>query len=451
MADFARHGPLHEALRAIVDMAEADFSLYPNVPCPPHALTDVPDLARMVAICCEAPNARLAMADQAIRHLIEHTTHREIAVSDLANQLCVSYEELNMTYNFLQAMATKLTEREIGEALVTQTAETLGCRRVSLMLLDESEENLRLIAAVGLPKEAENAVIPLKASVAGKVATETGPVFIHDICRRPDLAELSRGTYETGTFAVIRVALRAQSQFVGLLSVTERNDRGDFTARDCKLLETLSAIGAAGMMHCRLQRLIHEQMMGTIRALAFAVDAKDHYTHAHSHRVSHFCLAAARGMGITDREALRKIELTGLLHDIGKIAVPDAILLKVTNLTQKEAGLIRSHVRVGAQIVGSVKGLEDVADAILHHHERYDGRGYPDGLSKEAIPLASRMVTVADTFDAMTSDRPYRKALPLPMAFDEIIKCQGTQLDPAVTAALIRALPDASAHGAVAR
>ncbi len=185
--------------------------------------------------------------------------------------------------------------------------------------------------------------------------------------------------------------------------------------------------------------------MSTIRALALAVDAKDHYTHAHSDRVSRFCVAAARRMGITESDALRQIELAGVLHDIGKIAIPDAVLSKTTKLTSQEYNqLVKTHVRVGAQIVGNVSGLERVAAAILHHHERYDGGGYPDGLRGEAIPLTSRLVAVADTFDAMTSDRPYRKALSHQVAFAELKKCCGTQFDPDVVAAFVEALGEMS-------
>jgi putative nucleotidyltransferase with HDIG domain len=249
-------------------------------------------------------------------------------------------------------------------------------------------------------------------------------------------------------FAAIRVPLRARGLPVGVLAATERNDCGDFTSRDCKLLEGLSSMGAASLMHCRLQRTIQEQMMSTIRALALAVDAKDHYTHAHSDRVSRFCVIAARRMGITDGDMLRQIELAGVLHDIGKIASPDAVLSKSTRLTPQEYNdLVKTHVRVGAQIVGNVNGLEEVAAAILHHHERYDGQGYPDGLRGDEIPLTSRLVAVADTFDAMTSDRPYRKALSCAVAFAELEKCCRTQFDPDVVAAFVAAMDDPSSAG----
>ncbi|HSW44045.1 MAG TPA: HD domain-containing phosphohydrolase [Phycisphaerae bacterium] len=450
LADFVRFGPLHEALAGIARLADAELMLAqpgkagPRTDRAEHWIRSYIDQAGssdgLVAYPADGNNDRLALSGGTIRGVLQHAVGREAAISDFANQLCVCYEELNLIYTLLQAMATKVSEQEIGTALVAQAAETLNCRRVSLLVLDEKQEFLRVLASAGLPGIARDTVIPMQSSVAGKVISEGQAFLIEDICSRPDLAELSRGSYETTVFAAIRVPLQAQGQPIGVLMATERNDCGDFSSRDCKLLEGLSAMGAASLMHCRLQLAIQEQMMSTIRALAHAVDAKDHYTHSHSDRVSRFCVAAAGYLGITDPDALRRIELAGLLHDIGKIAVPDALLSKSTKLTSEEFEKVgKTHVRIGADIIGQVKGLDDVADAVLHHHERYDGRGYPGGLRGDEIPLTSRVVAVADTFDAMTSDRPYRKALSVEVALDELKKCEGAQFDPDVVAAFLTA------------
>jgi HD-GYP domain-containing protein (c-di-GMP phosphodiesterase class II) len=456
LGDLACFGPLNDALRNISRLAEVGLTLdqpgWSGSPADrvdpghPSGIEHPTPADDHVARSSDGLSSRLTLANDAIRHLIEHASGRETAIADLANQLCVCYEELNMTYELLQMMATKVTEQEIGAVLVTQAAQTLNCGRVSLLVLDENEEYLRVLASVGLPKEAQGTVIPVKCSVAGKILGEGSPMFIEDICCRPDLAELSQGSYETNAFAVTRVPLRAQGRPIGMLAATERNDGSEFTSRDCKLLEGLSAMGAASLMHCRLQRSVRDQMMSTIRALALAVDAKDHYTHAHSDRVSHFCVATARRMGITEDNTLRQIELTGVLHDVGKIAIPDAVLSKPGKLTPEEQQhLLQTHVRVGAQIVANVNGLENVATAILHHHERYDGHGGPDGLRGDAIPLISRLIAVADTYDAMTSDRPYRKALSMQVALDELARCSGTQFDPGVVNAFVEALHESPA------
>lgn len=174
------------------------------------------------------------------------------------------------------------------------------------------------------------------------------------------------------------------------------------------------------------------QMLSTIRALARAVDARDHYTHDHSARVARLCVATARRLGVCDPDTLQDIELAGVLHDIGKIGIPDAILAGHTRLTDEEYEIVKQHVTVGAEIVSHVAELADVARAILHHHERYDGRGYPAGLSGERIPLAARLIAVADAYDSLTSDRTYRKACSREQGLAELQCASGTQFDPQV-------------------
>jgi putative nucleotidyltransferase with HDIG domain len=191
-------------------------------------------------------------------------------------------------------------------------------------------------------------------------------------------------------------------------------------------------MGASALMNCRLHAEVRKQMFSTIQALASAVDAKDQYTHDHSGRVAQLCVATAQKIGMRDIEALRKVELAGLLHDIGKIGVPDAILSKSGHLTPDEYETIKKHVSIGASIVENVQGLKDVAEAILRHHERHDGLGYPGGLTGVEIPMASKLISVADAFDSLTSDRPYRKRIPTEAALSELNRYRGTQFDPVV-------------------
>ena len=157
-------------------------------------------------------------------------------------------------------------------------------------------------------------------------------------------------------------------------------------------------------------------------------------------RVSNLCLATAKELDITDTAICRDVQLSALLHDIGKIGIPDAILLKPAKLTPDEFAVIRNHTKIGAGIVRHVPGLEGVTQAILHHHERFDGLGYPAGLSGDAIPIASALIAVADAFDAMTSDRPYRAACACEVALDELDRHKGTQFNPRVVDAFTRVI-----------
>jgi putative nucleotidyltransferase with HDIG domain len=179
----------------------------------------------------------------------------------------------------------------------------------------------------------------------------------------------------------------------------------------------------------------------TIRALAEAVDAKDAYTRGHSERVGVYASKITREMGY-QKEFIERVYIAGLLHDVGKIGVRDAVITKPDRLTPEEYAEIKQHPTIGAKILEPVDFLSDVAPCVRHHHEWYDGsdKGYPDRLSGDAIPLPSRIILVADTVEAMTSDRPYRNALPLDIVYTELTKYSGSQFDPACVSAFLRLL-----------
>ncbi len=174
----------------------------------------------------------------------------------------------------------------------------------------------------------------------------------------------------------------------------------------------------------------------TLWSLVAALDAREHETSDHSQRVVRYTLGIARRLGVPDGD-LPSIGRGALLHDIGKIGVPDAILLKAGHLTPSEWVEMRKHPQIGYDILRSIEFLGPSAEVVLCHQERYDGGGYPRGLSGEAIPLAARIFAIADTFDAMTTTRPYRRGLPAEAARAEIAKCSGTQFDPRCATAFL--------------
>jgi len=179
----------------------------------------------------------------------------------------------------------------------------------------------------------------------------------------------------------------------------------------------------------------------TLGALGAALDLRDNETAGHSHRVTRYCLELAKRMGCSG-DQLKHIERGAYLHDIGKIGTPDAILLKPGKLTPEEREIMQQHARVGYELVSRIEFLQEAAEIVYTHQERYDGLGYPRGLKGDAIPLGARIFAVADTFDAMTSNRPYRKALPLATALEEIRIESGRQFDPQVVGLLTAIPPD---------
>jgi HD-GYP domain-containing protein (c-di-GMP phosphodiesterase class II) len=183
--------------------------------------------------------------------------------------------------------------------------------------------------------------------------------------------------------------------------------------------------------------------MRTIHALALAVDAKDRYTRNHSERVALYATAVAVHIGLPI-DQIEKIAIAGTLHDVGKIAVPDQVLLKPDALTEAESSLVRRHSEEGERMVRAL-GMDDMDDIALwirHHHERWDGNGYPDGLAGERIPLPSRILGVADAMDAMTTARAYRRALRLDQATRELLEQAGGQFDPQVAGCLVELLSE---------
>ena len=193
----------------------------------------------------------------------------------------------------------------------------------------------------------------------------------------------------------------------------------------------------------RRARELERSYFHTVRALAAAVEAKDGYTGAHIQRVHAIGLLLAREVAPAEADD-PQLAYGFLLHDIGKLSVPDAVLRKPGPLTDSEWMLMRLHPEAGARILGAVPFLDRAVDVVLHHHERWDGRGYPAGLAADAIPLWARIFAVADTVDAITSNRPYRRGRPLEQAVEEIVARAGTQFDPDCVEAMARL-----DHGAV--
>src|SRR5574344_118457 len=174
---------------------------------------------------------------------------------------------------------------------------------------------------------------------------------------------------------------------------------------------------------------LSELFYKTIKSIAHALDAKDKYTHGHSIRVTVYSLALAKALKLPD-DVLEEIETAGLLHDIGKIAIPEKILSKPGKLTDEEFAIIKTHPELAEKIVDSIDKLKLISNWLKCHHERYDGKGYPAGLKGEEIPISARIIAIADTYDAMTSSRSYRAALSHETAINEIKNCAGSQFDP---------------------
>jgi putative nucleotidyltransferase with HDIG domain len=242
--------------------------------------------------------------------------------------------------------------------------------------------------------------------------------------------QIASSVREASLVVVIPILLGAMLSSVGLLWVIHHAGIG-MKERDAEL-ESLNE-----RLHDSMLSL-EGQSLGTLQALSAAVDEKDAYTARHSLGVTNWAHAIGVTAGLSPVQ-MATLERAGLLHDIGKIGVPESVLLKPERLTEEEFALIREHPDAGARILETIPFLDDIVNVVRYHHERWDGTGYPEGLSGEKIPYLARVLAVADAYDAMITDRPYRKAMPTEDARAELLACAGTQFDPEVVHLFVQA------------
>ncbi|MBN2407041.1 MAG: HD domain-containing protein [Elusimicrobia bacterium] len=274
-------------------------------------------------------------------------------------------------------------------------------------------------------------------SIVGSVRLKNRPLMLKDAFRDPDY---NPGMDSAGkmkeTKNLIAVPIKVSDQVKGVLLVVSNDDSRVFVGSELVWVKSVCGEIEAAMERLKLYEDIQKLFLSSIEAMAAAIDGKDPYTHGHSRRVTMFSVFIGKELGLDDKK-IEEIRLSALLHDIGKIAIPESILLKVEELTDEEWAKLKQHPELGEKILKPVEEFRPLLPGIRHHHERYDGRGYPDGLKGKKIPLIARIITVADAFDAMTSKRLYRDALTEDQGIEEIQNCKSTQFDPEIADAFI--------------
>ncbi|MDP2690512.1 MAG: HD domain-containing protein, partial [Deltaproteobacteria bacterium] len=242
---------------------------------------------------------------------------------------------------------------------------------------------------------------------------------------------------EGGKKPMLLAPMLINKEAVVVLGLTSRDNSQEISNDVLSLILNLTAKASLKLENIALSENVFTSIIGALNSLINALDARDTYTKDHSNRVTKYALMIARQLGC-GQEVFDSISFAGPLHDIGKIAVRDEILLKRGVFTMDEREIMKSHVLRGEEILRPLNLLSSEKAVVLYHHEKWDGSGYPTGLSEDKIPVVARIFSVADTFDAMTSTRPYRKALSPDVARDEIIRCKGTQFDPEVVEAFLK-------------
>lgn len=374
----------------------------------------------------------------------------EIAVVIQAMQQKVAQLECLMEFSSL--MNSTLDTDIVREKALEATCRLLGCETASILLVDRSTGELYWESALGATgKELKKSFrLPINdRSIAGYVAMSAEPQVLNDV--QADHRHNKKATSKTGFVSrtMVCIPLKNKDRVVGVLQAinklpsTLQTKRGRFEwpifmGDDLKLLETLGHQVAIAIENSKLYSDLKGSFYDTVAALAEAIEKKDHYTGGHTKRVVYYSLLIAKYMNL-NAEQMEQVKLGALLHDVGKIGIEDGILKKQSQLDVDEWRVMQKHPELGFDIMSRVSGLKDVVGGMRYHHERWDGKGYPLGLQQNEIPLLARIIAVADTYDAMVSTRPYRKGLPVKMAFDEIIRYRGTQFDPTVVDAFVQA------------
>lgn len=343
-----------------------------------------------------------------------------------------------------KATASVLDTDRLLDIVMSLIVNVMQFDRALIMLVDEKHTRLTPVKIAGETSERIAVLsqysIPLDrtSNILARVVDSGIAQIVTDV----DNSFLRRENIILKTFnpkSFVAVPLIARNRVIGVLAAERIKGLGDFNSNDLDYLMNFSSQIAISLENARLVEDMKKSFMTSILSLASALEAKDPYTRGHSNRVAVYATVVARRLGI-DEDRVELIRQMALMHDIGKIGISDSIINKEGRLTDAEFSAIKRHPIVGVQIIQPLMTYNSDISLVRSHHERYDGRGYPDGISGEDIPLEARILAVADTFDAMTSDRPYRVAMSREAALEEIERNSGRQFCPKVVEAFVSAI-----------
>lgn len=339
-------------------------------------------------------------------------------------------DEISVLFEISQAITSTLVLDEVLDSIVNFSMEMMNALRCELRLLDSSGELLEVRASRGLSKSfLSSTAIKVGEGLIGSCFSQRLPISVVDARKDPRTKYTSMVRREK-LAGLLAVPIMQRGRPIGVITVYTSKPR-DFSQDEIDLLSTFASQASIAIENAQLYAEMKRQYLSMVMALAAAIEAKDSYTHGHSTKVMEYAVKIGTEMGLSESE-LETVRYAGLLHDIGKIGIKDVILTKQERLTNEEIEELHKHPEYGASIMERVEMLKEIAPLTLYHHERYDGNGYPLGLRGEQIPLGARILAVADTYDAMIADRPYRKAFPFEHVRQEMKKAAGTQLDPEI-------------------
>ncbi|MGM0598460.1 MAG: HD domain-containing phosphohydrolase [Candidatus Rifleibacteriota bacterium] len=350
-------------------------------------------------------------------------------------------EEMAALLEVGRVVSSTLDLKELLTKIMKTATKVMRCETSTVYLIDEQTNELYFHLVQGDPDvgaKLQEIRLPMGTGLAGWCAQNDKTVMVPDTDKDPRFFKGADKKSGFVTRSMICVPMRLKDKVIGVLQVLNRTGDIPFNEHDVEMLENVANQAVSAIENARLYENIQKVYLSTIEVLATAIDAKDPYTQGHSRRVTQYSVSIAEELNLPQKE-IENVRYAGLLHDVGKIGIKDSIIRKPGRLTDEEYAIIKKHPAIGAKILRPVDFLADKIPGVLHHHEYYDGRGYPDHLTAENIPLHGRIICVADAFDAMTTNRPYRKGLTVKTAIGELKKFSGKQFDPVCVEAFLRA------------
>ncbi|MDX6495707.1 MAG: hypothetical protein QOE17_1693, partial [Gaiellales bacterium] len=350
-------------------------------------------------------------------------------------------EQLEPVLRVIEAAQSLAAGDDVPEMLASlsrQLTEFLGASACLVSIVDAERGVVRDRAGYAQPPhrwEAAAEEYALADYPRTEAVLRTGVPYTCSLDVEPiDPAE-ARWLMELGYRSLLMLSLTVESEPYALIEVYDERPR-PFTDAELRLASALTAEAGTMVTRARMAERLEDAYFATLGTLAAALEAKDAYTNDHASQIADLAGGVCEQIGLSHSD-MRIVKLGALLHDIGKIGIPEAILRKPGSLTGEEIAVMQQHPDIGARILQPVPFFAELVPLVRSSHERWDGRGYPEGLCGDEIPLGSRVIAVCDAFHAMTEDRVYRKALTLEDAMREIDRCAGTQFDPLCTGALL--------------
>jgi len=348
-----------------------------------------------------------------------------------ANEELVKRVNELATINEISKGITSILEmNKLLSLCLKEINERLNVKHSSIMLIDEKRNKLVVKASQGhRSRQILGKTQKLDEGVAGRVVQDKKPILVKDIRYDNRFNKSERPDYKTKSF--VSAPLILGERVLGVINVIDKVSGESFCETDVNLLCTIAGQVSIAVENARLYNELEENCFNMVRSLAAGLEAKDQYTSGHSQRVSEYSSAIANMMDMSEREK-ETLRHAALLHDIGKIGISELILNKTSRLNKSEFEIIKSHPATGEKIIKPLNFLNDAIHHIRGHHESFDGRGYPDRLGGEDLSLLTKIMTVADSFDAMTSERTYRPSMKTNEALAELERVAGKQFDPEV-------------------